>query len=255
MKKILSALVLASAFGVSGLSALCTSYYCGGISFFSGYRYADYNAQGAQINHQDGYIGFGVRMATPQELLQLVANYRGTFIGGQSKVSGLASDVSGRNSGGGFNDVSVKLGLNLGSQEVPFYINAFAAADTYSTRIPQDGVDIKVPYFGVELDGKFPAGTGNNIEWSLGYGYALKDSVEYRFINSEPAKAQGHTLRASLGLAMLEGRQEVQSFLRLVGKYQMLDASTSTNYGATPTAISYPATKNVQAMVELGVKF
>lgn len=89
----------------------------------------------------------------------------------------------------------------------------------------------------------------------VGYGYAPKNEVRYRFINSETAKAQGHVIKASLALAMLEGRQEVYSFLRLVGKYQILDASTSTEYGATSTPISYPATKNVQAMVELGVKF
>lgn len=257
MRKFLVLFVVASVFGISGLSALCTDYYCGGISFSIGYRYADHNAQGAHINDQNiGYIGFGARFATPQELLQLVANYRGNAsIRGRSKVTGLPDDVAGTNSGGGFDDASVKLGVNLASQEVPFYVNVFAAADNYSTRIKEDGVDVKVPYFGVELDGKFPAGTGNNIEWSLGYGYALKDSVEYRFINSDPAKAQGHIIRASLALAMLEGRQEVQAFLRLVGKYQMLDASTSTNYGATPTAISYPATKNAQAMVEVGFKF
>lgn len=255
MKKIVGAVLMASVFGVSSAWAICTSWYCGGISFSLGYRYANHDGQGAQINHQDGYVGFGVRLATPGELLQFVGNYRGTFIGGQSKVVGLPDDVGGRNSGGGFGDINLKLGVNLASQEVPFYVNVFAASDGYSTRILEKGLDVIVGYYGVELDGKFPAGTGNQIEWMVGYGYAPKNQVRYKFINSEAAKAQGHIIKASLALAMLEGRQEVYSFLRLVGKYQILDGSTSTEYGATPTPISYPATKNVQAMVELGVKF
>lgn len=162
---------------------------------------------------------------------------------------------------GYFVSAKPRVGINLGSLENPLFISFIVPLEAYDFRIQKGNhLESAFLFLGGGISGRKILNKAA-LEYGLSYSYAVGSNQGHTFKyqgvgDSRILKIDGSNLwEASLGLVF--GKNMTQSYekspvyyTKIKVRYFDLNAGSSTN---TTPAFTYPATKNLIAMLEFGV--
>lgn len=166
-------------------------------------------------------------------------------------------------------DVLIRFGLNIASKEVPLFLNLIGGFGKVTNSHKETDLFKRTTWkAGIELEGAFPLGQNSKFTYSAGY---LPTSIYYSFI--DPSRADngmsarsyvsklGHTVLVSVGFTQAIN-ERLYFYTKLKGQYKVFGESKlvpiNINIIDTATAIAntnYPASRDVGAMLEVGIGF
>ncbi|MCI7484494.1 MAG: hypothetical protein MSA68_00845 [Helicobacter sp.] len=164
-------------------------------------------------------------------------------------------------------DVLIRFGFNIASKEVPLFLNLIGGFGEVTNSHKEIDLFKRTTWnAGIELEGAFPLGQNSKFTYSAGY---MPTSIYYSFI--DPSRADngmsarsyvsklGHQVLVSVGFTQTIN-ERLYFYTKLKGQYKVFGESKLVPITIidTTTAIAntnYPASRDVGAMLEVGIGF
>ena len=168
-----------------------------------------------------------------------------------------------------YSHILIRFGFNLASKETPLFLNLIGGFGKVTNSHKETDLLKRTTWkAGIELEGAFPLGQNSKFTYSAGY---LPTSIYYSFI--DPSRADngmsarsyvsklGHKVLVSVGFTQAIN-ERLYFYTKLKGQYKVFGESKlvpiNINIIDTATAITntnYPASRDVGAMLEVGIGF
>ncbi|MDD7567288.1 MAG: hypothetical protein PUJ79_02655 [Helicobacter sp.] len=166
-----------------------------------------------------------------------------------------------------YSHILIRFGFNLASKETPLFLNLIGGFGEVTNSHKETDLLKKTTWnAGVELEGALPLGQSYKLTYSAGY---MPTGIYYSFI--DPSRGDkgmsarsyvsklGHTVLVSVGFTQAIN-ERLYFYTKLKGQYKVFGESqpVALNIADTATAITntnYPASRDVSAMLEVGIGF
>lgn len=229
--------------------------------------YSSSKATNANVKDSGIYLNFRGDDTSENHRTKVGAEFEYGY--GTSKTSGsLFSHLDKYGSSGNFSylDIFLRFGFNAATKEVPLFINLIGGIDgSINGRSKFDGFVFarSVAKFGLEVEGALPLGQNLKLTYSAAYLYT---KAGYRFGRLDggatpvvDTKKPGYDIIASVGF-ITNITPKMDLYVKAKGKYRTFGESKGApidiNGNATPVAnTNYPASRDVSAMLEVGIGF
>lgn len=207
---------------------------------------AYYGFGGEDIKSYGGYLSLESRYI----YLQRAQIVLGGLIGGGSTLASNAPFGITDSNTLLFYSFYAKLGLNIASKATPLFLNLFIDQNKHNGQISYNkGLYREISTLGAELSGFVPLSQLGYLDYGLGLGWAGVGKYEFPQLSSSLSiQDYSYRLHAHIGISRHITANTLY-YVRLIGQYYDLKA-TDTN----PQALSYPASRDFVAMIEIGIK-
>lgn len=159
-----------------------------------------------------------------------------------------------------FGELRLKVGLNVASEEKPFFIDLVVSGSGGANAGNATATERWNVFYtggGAEIGGKAPIGE-NFAAYNLGYEYLFNAGYTVNNANDRDNDYRssingGHLIRASLAYHKVFGTSGISAYLRLSARYLMLNQSNPVMIDGVE--FSRPSRNNLSAMAEIGFGF
>lgn len=237
----------------------CSDTSCDDLRIGLGVYYGDMNASSnPKATSYGGYIP--VSVGKHWRWFGIGADFLGGISHSQIEGSLIGANAPAKDIGN-FVSAKPRVGINLGSLENPLFISVIVPLEVYDFRIQKGNhLQSAFVFIGGSISGRKSLNKAA-LEYGLSYSYAVGSNQGHTFKyqgtgDSGRLNIDGGSLwEGSLGIVF--GKNMAQSYekspvyyTKLKVRYFDLNAGSSKN---TTPAFTYPATKNLVAMLEFGV--